>query len=116
MKGQIALVNGLIHLTVADQYFSSFAKDNPGTRGEQLLKGYCERIKWIHRDLITNPRFPDNVREGIKKDINSDVLVIPALVEKIALLTEDNRLALENLVECMINGETLIVEKLEGAA
>lgn len=114
MKGQIALVNGLIHLTVAEQYFSSFAKDNPGTKGASILGNYSNRIKWIYNDLITNPRLPDEVREGIKREINGDALVIPALVEKVALLTEENRQAIETLVDGMISGERIIVEKMEG--
>lgn len=114
MKGQIALVNALIHLAVADQYFISFANDNPGTKGASLFTGYSNRIKWIHNDLITNPRLPDEVRQGIKREVNGDVLVIPALVEKVALLNEESREALEVLIDGMIKGEKIIVEKMDG--
>lgn len=113
MKGQIALVNALIHLKVADEYFISFANDNPGTKGAELFKTYSARIHWIHNDLITNPRLPEQVREGIKREVNGDVLVIPVLVEKIALLSEENRQSLETLVEGLLSGEKIMVEKVE---
>ena len=113
MKGQIALVNALIHLKVAVEYFTSFINDNPGTRGANLFRQYNHKINWILYDLITNPALPKEARDGIKKDVESDVLVIPALVEKIALLTPENRLALEDLVDAMLKGETITVEKLE---
>ena len=113
MKGQITLANGLMHLRIAQLYFSSFANDNPGTRGARLFGNYSDKLEWIIKDLQNNPFLPELVRDGIKKDMQSDVLVIPALVEKIALLTEENRLAMETLVEELIKGEKLIVEKIK---
>lgn len=112
MKGQIALANSLIHLKVGVEYFTSFINDNPGTKGAKLFKVYNNKLNWILYDMVTNPVLPQEVRESIKKDVESDVLVIPALVEKIALLTPENRLSLEELVECMVNGEKLVVEKV----
>jgi hypothetical protein len=112
MRGQISLANGLMHLRIAQMYFSSFATDNPGTKGARLFGNYSQKIEWIIKDLQNSPFLPEPVRIGIKRDMESDVLVIPALVEKIALLTEENRLAMETLVEGLIKGEKITVEKL----
>lgn len=112
MKGQIALVNSIIHLTVADQYMSSFVNDNPHTRGATIMRVYCDKIRWIQKDLITNPRLPEEVRQGIKNEVTGDVLVIPALAEKMALLSDENRQAVEVLIDGLLSGEKIIVEKI----
>lgn len=110
MKGQIALVNGLMHLRIAQMNFQSFALDHPDTRGARLFNQYNDRINWILNDMVTNPLLPQSVRDGIKSDIQSDVLVIPSIAEKATLLTEENRLAIESLIDCMIAGETITVD------
>jgi hypothetical protein len=109
MKGQTALANSLFHLKVAEQYMTSFVADNPGTYGASLLKQYAARVGWILRDVVTNPKLPDEARNGLKNDLKSDLLVIPAIAEKIALLTEDNREAVEMLVDMLVRGEKLTV-------
>lgn len=112
MRGQITLTNGLMHLRIAQMYFFSFVTDFPETKGARLFGNYSNRIDWIIKDLQYNPLLSDSVRNIIKKDMESDVLVIPSLVEKIALLTEENRLSMESLVDGMLKGEKLIVEKM----
>jgi hypothetical protein len=102
MKGQIEMVSAILHHKLADHYFSSFAADNPGTRSSLLFKNYISKINWILTDMITHPALPQEVRDGIKKDVNSDVFVIPALVEKISLLTPENRSAMEMLVSRVV--------------
>ena len=111
-KGQIALANGLMHLRIAQMNFYSFALDNPDSRGGRIFTGYNGRIDWMLNDMVTNPRLPQSVREGIKSDIQSDVLVVPSIAQKVTLLTEENRLAIEALIDSMIAGEKLIVEKV----
>jgi len=112
MKGQMALANGLMHLRIAQMHFLSFMLDNPGTKGANLFNGYNNRINWILNDMVTNPMLPQSVRDGIKNDIKSDVLVIPSIAEKVTLLTEENRLALEQLIDGLIAGERIMVEKV----
>lgn len=111
-KGQMALANGLMHLRIAQMNFMSFAMDHPDTKGANLFTGYNNRINWILNDMITNPSLPQSVRDGIKNDIKSDVLVIPSIAEKVTLLTEENRLAIETLIDGLIAGETISVEKV----
>lgn len=112
MKGQTALANGLMHLRIAQMYFQSFAMEYPGTNGARIFGNYNRKIDWMIKDLQLSPALPESVRNGIKEDMNSDVLVIPALIEKVALLTEENRLSIETLIEGLIAGEKIIVEKV----
>lgn len=112
-KGQIALANGLMHLRIAQMNFQSFALDHPDTKGAKLFNGYNNRINWILNDMVTNPMLPQSVRDGIKNDIQSDVLVLPSIAEKVTLLTEENRLAIETLIDSMIAGEIITVETKE---
>jgi hypothetical protein len=49
--------------------------------------------------MITHPQLPDVVREGIKREINSDIFAIPAIHEKIALLNPKHREVLEEFID-----------------
>lgn len=110
MKGQIALVNVVIQLKVADFYMASFIADSPpSSLGARMFKKYRERVAWILTDILTIPQLPQEVRDEIRKEVNSDVLVMPALLEKISLLNEESRLAMEGIVDSILKGETLNV-------
>lgn len=89
----------------------SFISDNPGTKGAGLFKMYKNRIDWIFYDLFTNPHFSEQVRQGIKNEVNSDVWAIDAIVEKIALLKPEQRELLEDVIDKVIKGDELIVNE-----
>ncbi|MFD2921990.1 hypothetical protein ACFS6H_19880 [Terrimonas rubra] len=86
MKSQSCIVSSLQHLNRSKDHMQSFISDNPGTKEAGLFKMYKNRIDWIFNDLFTNPNFSEQVRQGIKNEVNSDVWAIDAIVEKIALL------------------------------
>lgn len=44
------------------------------------------------------------VRDGIKNEIKSDVFAVPAILEKIALLSPDQRDLIESAIDAMLNG------------
>lgn len=92
----------------------SFISDNPGTKGAVLFKMYRNRIDWIFNDLFTNPNFSEQVRQGIKNEVNSDVWAIDAIVEKIALLKPEQRELLEDVIDKVIKGDELIVNETVG--
>ena len=112
MKGRANIVRGIQNLKLAEDNFSSFMRDNPGTKGANLFKGYCSKINWILRDLITNPNLPEVVREGIKREIASDLVTVEAIVEKLALLNPDQREAVEEMIDIILTGETFVIEKV----
>lgn len=44
------------------------------------------------------------VRDGIKNEIKSDVFAVPAILEKIALLNPDQRDLIESAIDAMLDG------------
>lgn len=112
MKGQANIVSGIHHLLMAREHFESFRRDHQQSKGDILFKGYTQRITWILTDLKTHPHLPEPVREGIKKEIESDVFAVPAINEKISLLKPEHREQLETIIDRLINGEELIVENV----
>ena len=104
------IVCGIHNLKLAMEYFEDFQRQHQGTKGANLFKDYCRRINWMLNDLITHPFLPENVRMGIKHEINSDLLAIPAITEKIALLKPESRESLEEIIETLLSGAELIVE------
>lgn len=111
IKGQVALVGILQHLTIAESYIDSFYNEcDHRASGKKLMALYKSKTTWVIKDLITTPALTQQVRDEIKAEINSDVLVIPALVEKISLLTPESREAVEGLIDSLLKGEKLTIE------
>ena len=114
MKGQVALVNTIIQLKVADYYMASFIADTRAqSLGVRMFKKYREKIGWVLQDILTTEALPQVLRDEIRREMNSDVLVMPALLEKISLLNDQSRVALEGIVDSILNGEKLTVETNE---
>jgi hypothetical protein len=57
--------------------------------------------------LITNPNFTEEVREGIRKEWNSDTFVLPAISEKLGLLNPDQRSVVEDLIDLILKGDNI---------
>jgi hypothetical protein len=87
-----------------------FIRQAPSTRGAVIFDGYSRKIKWILRDILTFPYFPDEVRAGIKAEIESDCFAVEAIHDKIPLLNPDQRAMLEELVEDMVAGKTIEIK------
>lgn len=107
MKGASDLVNGLLHIRIAYHFWDDFRRELQGTKGQNLLKSYTNKLEWIYNDLVTNPAFTEEVRQGIRKEWNSDTFVVPAINEKMALLNPEQRLVVENLIELMLKGDNI---------
>lgn len=107
MKGGSNIVSGVHCLKQAHDHFTSFQLDHQGSKGAALAKGYNQRIAWIVRDLLTHPFLTQPVRDGIKAEWNSDVWAVPAIAEKVALLSPDQRDNVERLVDALLNGEEI---------
>jgi hypothetical protein len=107
MKGASDLVSGLLHVRLATHYWDSFRRELSGSRGENLLKGYNNRLIWIYKDLISHPAFTEEVRQGIRNEWNSDTFVVPAIMDKMALLTPEQRTTVEDLIDIILKGDEL---------
>ena len=109
MKSRSDIISSLQHLKMAKDHFESFILDNPGSNGAKLFIGYKKRIDWIFNDLVTNPSFSKEVRNGIFKEMNSDAFAVPAISEKVALLSPEQREIIENVIDKVISGDQLLV-------
>jgi hypothetical protein len=110
-----AVSAGLHHLKLATEYFSDFIRANPGSYGANLFKLYNSKIDWIVTDMIANPRFPDDVREAMRNEVKSDLLVIPSIVDKIHDLTPELRDLAEEMLDVMLSGKSFQIEHREEA-
>lgn len=100
-----SIISAIHHLRASKEYLEDFIRSAPNTRGAVIFKGYSNKIDWILRDVITYPHFGGGVREAIKIEILSDPLQYPAIVDRIALLTPEQRELLEEIVENLIKSK-----------
>lgn len=104
------IVSAIHHLRLAKEHYQDLQREMPNSLGEKLGKRYEAKIDWIYTDFITNPNFPKEVREGCRKEWNSDVFAVPAIAEKIALLQPEFRELLESVIDAKLNGEEVRIE------
>jgi hypothetical protein len=109
-KGTGNIVAALQHLRMAEDNFISFINEHPNSKGARVFQGYNQRIQWIFRDLITNPNFDEDVRNGIKTELESDILAVPEIYHKISMIPPNLREAVEFVIERILAGEELHVE------
>lgn len=97
MKSNV--VSFIQHLKIAQEHAEDFRRQNRSSKGDKLFEKYAGKINWIFKDIITMPFFTEVVREGMRREIASDVLAVPAIHEKIALLPPDYRIELEREID-----------------
>lgn len=112
MKGSSNIISGIHCLAQAFEHFASFRREHPQSAGDKLFKNYNGKLEWIANDLMTHPFLPQAVRDGIKKEWNSDVFAVPAIAERAALLNPEQRELVETVIEAMLNGEEIKVTDL----
>lgn len=98
------IVSAIHHLRMAEEQYEDFIRELPGSKGAVLFKSYIKKIRWIYSDIVTYPYINEEVKEGIKKEIESDVFAIPAINEKVALLTPEQREIIEESIDAMLAG------------
>lgn len=109
MKGS-SIISAIHHLKIAQEFMDDFIRERPTTVIARLFKDYRSKISWMFRDIKSNQHLPEIVRAGINQELNSDVLALPAINEKIALLTPQKREALELIIDELLKGEEIEVE------
>jgi len=98
------IVSAIHHLRMAEEQYEDFIRDMPGSKGAILFKSYIKKIKWIYNDILTYPYINPEVKDGIKKEIQSDVFAIPAINEKISLISPEQRDIIEQSIDDMLSG------------
>jgi hypothetical protein len=112
-----SLVQSIQHLKLADEFMKDFVRQAPNTRGAFMFSGYSQKVNWILKDIVTYPHFGDDVRKGIKAEVESDAFGVYAIFEKIPLLNPEQRNIIESLIEDALSGKTLkvIIKEDDGA-
>ena len=89
---------------------SEFAQDvqrSGHSKASKTFKNYEKHLQWILMDFKTNPLFPDEVRQGLDKELKSDMFALEGLREKIPLIPAEYRADLEEAVEAILEGRTV---------
>ena len=107
MNAASQLVDFIHHLRCAYEYMRSFSKDKAGTRAELIGKKYAPKIEWIYKDLLSSPILHEQVRDGLRAEWEVDTFATSAIVEKLALLRDDQRLEIEKLIELVLDGQEI---------
>jgi hypothetical protein len=105
-----SIVQAIQHIKQANEFMSDFIRQAPNTRGSLVFSGYSTKLNWILRDILTFPYFLDDVRKGIRAEIESDSFAVEAIHDKIPLLSPEQRTILEELVEEMVAGKTIQIK------
>ena len=109
MKATANIVAGIQSLKMAKEHFEDFQRQYPESKGAKLFGQYIKKIDWVHTDLLSHPFLGDEVRQGIKKEIESDVFAVPAIQEKVSLLDPAKRDFIETLIDAMLKGEEITI-------
>lgn len=107
MKAASNIVSGILSIKQAYDHFEVFGLEHPESKGKQLFSNYGRKLYWIYNDMLTNPLFPEEVRQGIKKEWESDTFIVPAITEKSALLKPEQREIIEMIIDAMLCGEEI---------
>jgi hypothetical protein len=99
------IISAIQNLKMAQEQFEDFIRQYPDTTGSKLFQRYVSKITWIFTDIVSITYLTDEVRAGIRKEITSDVYAVPAIVEKVALLTPEQRELIEDTLDAMLAGE-----------
>ena len=112
MATTISFIKFVQYLKISQEFCDDLKRSDPNSLAYKLFNDYSKRIAWIINDILTNPKFSEIVRNELRKEVNSDLLVIGALNDKIHLLPINQREVLENIVDCILRGENIEVEGL----
>lgn len=102
-----SVISALHHLRMSKEYLNDFLREHPGSRADRLFNDYIRRMNWIADSFITHPFLPEMVREGMKKEWNSDVFQITEIGQKIAALNPEQRELVETIIENLLKGEEI---------
>ena len=101
------IINAIQNLKMAQEQFLDFCRQYPNSKGERLFRNCSKKIDNIFSDIITHPFLTQEVRDGIKHELSSDIWAVPACLEKIALLNPEQREIIEAAMDAMLDGEVV---------
>lgn len=107
---QSNIVSSIQHLKLAQEHFDDFCREHRGSKGEKYFLNYSKKVDWILKDILTIPAFPEDVREGIRREINSDLMAIPSINEKVALLSPAQREIIEDTIDKILTNQIELIK------
>lgn len=110
MPQKSTIIQGIHYLKIALECFEDFKRQYPKGVGVKMVNNYSSKINWILNDLLTCNQLPEKIRTDIRNEINSDVLAIPEIMDKISMLKPIAREAVEDLLDSLLSGAELTVE------
>lgn len=99
-----SIISTIQHLKIAIEYCQDIQR-NKGSRAAEQFKAYENRIRWIIRDFATNPLFTDQIRDGLRKELQTDPFVLEAIRQKLSLIPSDYRLDFEESIDAILEGK-----------
>lgn len=106
-----ALTKAMYHMAHAKLYFEAF-KIEAEKVGRHNVRNWLNKISFIENDAMSI--MSDDSRSYFRQEImRGDVLFFGEVAEKFIHLTDQQRLLIEDLVNAMIKGESIIPVKEE---
>lgn len=105
------IVQGFHYLKKAKLCFEAVRNDSHFSMKNKVDKLCVKRIDLIKFDFVTSFDFPQIVRDGIRKEWESDVLTNDNIYHQLHLLTPEKRELVETIVIALINGENINFEE-----
>ncbi len=98
------------HLKMAETYFDDEARERPMKLSGDVSKKYNTKLKWIFNDFNTDIRLPKSAQEEFKNELNGDIMFFDSISRKSLELSEKQRAVVENIIDCVLKGEKVIVD------
>lgn len=114
MKGS-NIISSIHHLKLAKDFMEDFIRERPNALLTRNFKQFCFRINNMFTDIKSEPLLPKVVIDGINQELNSDVMAVPAINEKIPLLNPDQREFVEMIIDNFLAGKGVHLQ-MEGKA
>lgn len=99
-----SLVAFLHHIKIAKEFGEDFNR----ALGKPILRNYIGRLDYILNDFQASINFPDDVRQAIREELQSDVMTVDAISDRIRLLNPPQREVVETLIDMIIRGEQVM--------
>lgn len=100
-------ISAIHHLRMAKEFYLDFIRQYKGSIGANIFKNYIKKIDFIFTDIKSNIHFNQSIRDGIRKELECDIFQIPAINEKISILTPNQRELIEATIDAMLAGEEI---------
>ena len=103
MKGTDLIVSGFQDLRRAAIKFGVAAIELNTSKSKYIFNMYQQRCLWIVNDFVTNPIWPNVLRDTMRRDFASDELTTESITAKLDLLPPERREELDVLVDKWIS-------------